>query len=646
MTADDGTFDVSGDATTTASGRAGRAARRALAMAKPPVPNDARPRPTGPARRGGRGRKLQALTAPAEQPGPAEAQAAPEAGPPVTPEPTPAPAAAAAQERTRAERADAPAADAAQPPRHGPATLEQAVEPAAAAAATPEALEQESPAEQAAAEPSAAGPAQPAPVQPEPALPEPTQPEPPHAELPPSEPPATAGPAYVPAPEFGMPQPEPTATLWRTPRRPTGPLRAKPPRPRLRRVAKGAGVGTAILLVLAAVPAIGGLTVPGDERYPAKVAQWSRDHGLGWVITDAERIQYALHPPRKGGEPAAIPQAPTVTPTADPARAVLPAPAPVTVQAVGAPAIPNEGAWSVVTTVQGLPAIYTAFVRPDTTHTSYLTGLALLDPHLVDLTLHPGTVEPGRGPWTTPDHVDPKDPHLLAAFNGGFRIQDSRGGFADEGRIAVPLVNGQASLTLDQSGRPDILRWAGGDALPPGIVAVRQNLVLLVDNGEVSADVASEDPRVWGFTIGNAKAVWRSGIGVRADGRLVYAAGAALTVTTLANILHGAGAVRAMELDINPDWTSFVRYTASPTGISTATNLAPDMQRSPDRYNTASARDFVSIGARDTVLPLVTPTHPAVGPSATATHPPSTRPSAAATRPATSRPRATTTPQR
>ncbi|HEY0561325.1 MAG TPA: hypothetical protein VGD03_13650, partial [Frankiaceae bacterium] len=61
MTADDGTLDVSGDATTTASGRAGRAARRALAMAKPPVPNDARPRPTGPARRGGRGRKLQAV---------------------------------------------------------------------------------------------------------------------------------------------------------------------------------------------------------------------------------------------------------------------------------------------------------------------------------------------------------------------------------------------------------------------------------------------------------------------------------------------------------------------------------------------------------------------------------------------------------
>jgi hypothetical protein len=622
MTADDGTLDVSGDATTdattTASGRAGRAARRALAIAKPPVPNDARPRPTGPARRGGRGRKLQAVTAPveqpaaAEQPDPAQAQAAPEASPAVTPEPTPAPA--AGQERPPAERpaAEQPAAEPAQP--------------------------ESPPAERAAADPPAAGPA----------TPEPAGSEPLHAEQPAAEPPATAGPVYVPAPEFGMPQPEPTATLWRTlpPRRPTGPPRAKRPRRRLRRVAKGAGVGAAILLVLAAVPAIGGLTVPGDERYPARVAQWSRDHGLGWVITDAERIQYALHPPRKGGEPAAIPQAPSVTPTADPARAVLPAPAPVTVQAVGAPAIPNEGAWSVATTVQGLPAIYTAFVRPDTTHTSYLTGLALLDPHLVDLTLHPGTVEPGRGPWTTPDHVDPKDPHLLAAFNGGFRIQDSRGGFADEGRIAVPLVNGQASLTLDQSGRPDIVRWTGGDALPPGIVAVRQNLVLLVDNGEVAADVASEDPRVWGFTIGNAKAVWRSGIGVRADGRLVYAAGAALTVTTLANILHGAGAVRAMELDINPDWTSFVRYTASPTGISTATNLAPDMQRSPDRYNTASARDFVSIGARDTVLPLVTPTHPAVGPSATATHPPSTRPSVAATRPATSRPRATTTPQR
>ena len=47
-----------------------------------------------------------------------------------------------------------------------------------------------------------------------------------------------------------------------------------------------------------------------------------------------------------------------------------------------------------------------------------------------------------------------------------------------------------------------------------------------------------------------------------------------------------------MELDINPQWTSFVTYTAAP---QVDTNLLPDMQRSARRYDTTSTRDFVAV---------------------------------------------------
>ena len=46
-----------------------------------------------------------------------------------------------------------------------------------------------------------------------------------------------------------------------------------------------------------------------------------------------------------------------------------------------------------------------------------------------------------------------------------------------------------------------------------------------------------------------------------------------------------------MELDINPEWTSFVSYPET-------RNLLPDMQRSATRYDTTSSRDFFAVLSR------------------------------------------------
>ena len=56
--------------------------------------------------------------------------------------------------------------------------------------------------------------------------------------------------------------------------------------------------------------------------------------------------------------------------------------------------------------------------------------------------------------------------------------------------------------------------------------------------------------------------VWRSAIGVDRHGNLIYAAGNDQTVASLAAALIRAGAVRAMELDINSYWVSFITYGA------------------------------------------------------------------------------------
>ena len=63
-----------------------------------------------------------------------------------------------------------------------------------------------------------------------------------------------------------------------------------------------------------------------------------------------------------------------------------------------------------------------------------------------------------------------------------------------------------------------------------------------------------------------------------------------LNITDLANLLVRAGAVRAMELDINTDWVNFATYApTTPTGLASpanGTDLLPpaDMAGPPTRY--------------------------------------------------------------
>ena len=103
----------------------------------------------------------------------------------------------------------------------------------------------------------------------------------------------------------------------------------------------------------------------------------------------------------------------------------------------------------------------------------------------------------------------------------------------------------------------------------------------------------------WGLTLGGRYYIFRSGVGITAQGDLVYASGDALSAGTLADILKRAGAVRAMELDITPAWVSFMSYQAGNNPNNpTPQLLLHDYQRPADRYYTTTSRDFVTVYAR------------------------------------------------
>jgi Phosphodiester glycosidase len=131
------------------------------------------------------------------------------------------------------------------------------------------------------------------------------------------------------------------------------------------------------------------------------------------------------------------------------------------------------------------------------------------------------------------------------------------------------------------------------------VAGVRQNLKLIVDNGHVPASVNQDVETSWGATLGGGYYVWRSGLGITRDGRVVFVYGPALDVQDLAELLQRAGAVEGMQLDINPYWMSCEYYQAGghpadPTPVS----LLPTQQQTAYRYYASYSRDFTAVYAR------------------------------------------------
>jgi hypothetical protein len=166
------------------------------------------------------------------------------------------------------------------------------------------------------------------------------------------------------------------------------------------------------------------------------------------------------------------------------------------------------------------------------------------------------------------------------------------------GREAVPLVDGAASIVIHMDGKIEIGAWGREVRMSPSVEAVLQNLTLMVDGGELDERISHNDTAFWGSTLGGSIAVARSGVGITKDGALIYVAGPSLTAKSLAESLQRAGAVRAMTLDINPEWVTFLFYshpdTTNPSVVKGA-KLYPEIQRSEDRYLSSESRDFFTI---------------------------------------------------
>ncbi|HEY8808918.1 MAG TPA: phosphodiester glycosidase family protein [Solirubrobacterales bacterium] len=323
--------------------------------------------------------------------------------------------------------------------------------------------------------------------------------------------------------------------------------------------------------------------------------EWLRQQGGNALVSQIENWYYTLNAPEKGGPPLRSLPAVGVATTGDEGQGAIYRPP--NVKPLIHPALPGEGVWRKAAAHTGSrpPVLLTTF-RSDPEYPKFVAGVAWIDSTRTRLAYVPGLAEPPpplshRGPAEVPA---PKRKRVVATFNGGFPLETSNAGLIYRGKVKEAMVNGIAAIVEYRDGRVDVIRWHQGPGAPANVWFAKQNLPAVIEEGRLNLHL-SDGPE-WGETVNNAVRVWRSGIGVDRHGNLLYAAADFQTVESLAKILKRAGAIRALELDINEDWTSFVSYRHP--GAQDPSNLLPEMFRPADRYLTPDERDFFAVYLR------------------------------------------------
>jgi hypothetical protein len=286
-----------------------------------------------------------------------------------------------------------------------------------------------------------------------------------------------------------------------------------------------------------------------------------------------------------GSRAAAAPTSASASPSPSTSPTPTPSPTPTIPAPRGAP-----GSWVTAVSHLGRPEIQTQTLTVNGSTVVVMRA----DTYTTRLVLHAGYEDPGGDGWLAGPSISPAErPGLLAAFNGGFRLNLGLGGFLVLGRGAGAIQPGLASVVTYADGTSNIGTW-GHDVPQPGkrIISVRQNLGLLVNAAVPAADIDEYGP--WGATLGGGFAVARSGLGVDRFGNVMWAGSSYATPRTIATALIQSGAVRAMQLDINPMWVDAFTFPNATTGQL----VLPGQYRQVGTYLQPYSRDYFTVALR------------------------------------------------
>lgn len=263
--------------------------------------------------------------------------------------------------------------------------------------------------------------------------------------------------------------------------------------------------------------------------------------------------------PERTVDPATTPvrtpttlSAPSPSPTPSPTRAQ-----PTTVGTPGPQPPLNQPL------VEGI--VRKALLKPDPQRPYAEVEVLEIDPGQLQLKMVPGTWEPRPTTGLVGAGVIPLEDwsSLVASFNGGFAAMHGYFGMMVDRKVYLPARDGVATIAVYEDGSLRMGTWGKDLHQTSDMVSYRQNCLPLVQNGVITAEVGKL--ALWGLSVSNEVYLYRSGLGVTADGRLIYVVGRSLSAYTLARALQMAGAQYAMQLDVDEYHVVFITYDVKST---------------------------------------------------------------------------------
>ncbi|MEI7904129.1 MAG: hypothetical protein WCI43_01790 [Candidatus Firestonebacteria bacterium] len=217
---------------------------------------------------------------------------------------------------------------------------------------------------------------------------------------------------------------------------------------------------------------------------------------------------------------------------------------------------PNEGVW----TTEGLPQaapgnpvlLAKTFIRPDKERPYAVVYLLYIDTAQVLVapvagTEHPEPTTGVRGKGVIPPEDELRS-RLLTAFSGGFQAVHGNYGMMVDGEVYLPALEGIATVCFYSDNSIKIGSWGIDVFDTPALVSFRQNLPPLITRGKYNSD-----NKFWGYTpkVMKSAYTWRTGLGLTADKKMIYALGSPVVAETLAAAMIQSGVVSGMQLDMN-----------------------------------------------------------------------------------------------
>jgi hypothetical protein len=260
---------------------------------------------------------------------------------------------------------------------------------------------------------------------------------------------------------------------------------------------------------------------------------------------------------------------------------------PPAMKTVVTPVLPGEGQWIALAKDPFItpppsgspPAFVTSFVRPNVRRQDVRVYVTLWDPRQIALHIEAGSVEPVGASGEHGPGLVPRTPEVIkrmvAGFNGGFQAQHGEYGMQANGIEYLPPKPYAATVVELRDGSNGFGAWpgpadgAGGSgaapAIPDDIIAARQNLTALVQNGKFNP---------WGRTWwGGTPPGWadqihstRSAICLTTEGFVGYFYSTSISAEDLAQGMLDARCSFGIHLDMNPGHAGFEFYDVAPDG--------------------------------------------------------------------------------